>query len=94
MHPSIHIQGERESNIMTSLQENIDSKNHGKGFSPSKVDRETIYWQLGLIANTIGSGAHAHFTQNDYCGLMTLIYEIADKVFPEAKEADRGCNRG
>ena len=49
------------------------------------ADRETIYWQLGFIAATIGNAPQGEYSVNDYCGLMTIVNEIADKIFPEGK---------
>jgi hypothetical protein len=54
---------------------------------PSLCDRETIHWQLGFLAAVLGNLFQMENTlsQNDCCGLMNLLYEIADKVYPEGK---------
>ena len=55
---------------------------------PDKPERERIYWQLGFIASVVGDmpNMESEFSVNDCCGIMTLLYEIADKVFPEGKQ--------
>ena len=58
-----------------------------KCHGPTKVNREVIFWQLGLLATIIGDVQTREFNDSDFSGLMTILYEIADKIFPEGQHA-------
>ena len=54
---------------------------HVIGSSP-----EEISWQLKMLAYTIGNAYHdTNLSEDDYLAMMTWLYEIAYKVFPEGK---------
>lgn len=58
----------------------------------SLAAREVLYQKLQFMASTVGGIAERHDAPStDECiGMMAVLYEVADEIFPERKEQGQG----
>lgn len=60
--------------------------NHHADQGPDRLERERLYWQIRLISTIINNlDRFDAFDDTDIAGLTTMVSDIADKVYPEAK---------
>ena len=54
----------------------------------SRETRGLLFQKLSFMAGTVGGIADRHDTPstNECIGMMAILYEIADQIFPEGNE--------
>ena len=60
----------------------MNASNNHQG--PDKAQREEISKKLQFFASVLGENINMNASES--CGLMHLLYELADEIFPEGSE--------